>query len=65
MLDFVFLKKIKTDINECSEIGRCHSNATCTNTPGSFSCACYKGYSGNGINCTGFPFLFFFSSINK
>lgn len=30
----------------------CDSNAKCTNTPGSFSCACSKGYTGDGVTCT-------------
>ena len=28
------------------------SNAACTNTPGSFTCECNVGYSGDGIGCT-------------
>jgi hypothetical protein len=43
-----------TDINECtSNTQNCHSNATCNNTDGSFTCACNSGYTGDGINCTG------------
>lgn len=31
----------------------CNANAACTNTPGSFTCACMTGYTGDGITCTG------------
>ena len=40
------------DINECSTY-LSHANATCNNTIGSYMCACYTGYSGDGFNCTG------------
>ncbi|XP_073044528.1 wall-associated receptor kinase 2-like [Primulina eburnea] len=36
-----------TDINECDSTP-CDANGICTNTPGSFSCACKKGSSGDG-----------------
>jgi len=46
------------DINECStNNGGCDAQAVCTNTPGSFSCSCKSGYSGNGFNCLGNSFL--------
>ena len=38
------------DINECSS-NPCATNAMCTDVPGSFSCACNSGYSGDGFTC--------------
>ena len=43
---------MSTDNNECST-SPCHADATCGNTPGSFTCTCKPGYSGNGFLCTG------------
>ena len=40
------------DINECvSSVSQCHSNATCSNTGGSFQCTCNNGFSGDGVIC--------------
>ena len=42
------------DINECtSGTQNCDANAACTNTVGSFSCACNVGYVGSGTKCVG------------
>ena len=42
------------DINECDEDkDDCHTNADCTNTIGSYTCACKTGYTGNGKTCNG------------
>ncbi|XP_028406421.1 fibrillin-3-like [Dendronephthya gigantea] len=41
-----------TDVDEC-RLGNhtCHSQATCRNTNGSFTCTCNEGYTGNGTTC--------------
>ena len=45
-------------MNEClTNNGGCASGtATCTNTDGSFTCACKTGYSGTGFTCNGNEF---------
>ncbi|XP_053372976.1 fibrillin-1-like [Mercenaria mercenaria] len=41
-----------TDINECTNgTHDCPENAICTNTPGSYSCACKPGYRGSLSGC--------------
>ena len=51
---FMYLLYILSDINECANATTCDSNANCTNTPGSFTCTCNHGYTGNGTtNCEG------------
>ena len=45
---------ICTDVNECQAgTDNCDSNANCTNTMGSFTCACKTGYQGDGVSCSG------------
>lgn len=43
------------DANECilNTTNNCSNNSICTNTLGSFSCACKTGYTGSGVQCTG------------
>lgn len=44
------------DVEECDlGIHTCHQHATCTNTKGSFLCACNRGYHGTGYKCLGKP----------
>ena len=41
------------DIDECDPADPCHANATCTNTMGSYICACNANFSGDGVFCEG------------
>ncbi len=41
-----------SDINEC--VGNpCDDNADCVDTPGSFTCTCRDGFTGDGFTCEG------------
>ena len=40
------------DINECDD-KPCSDSATCTNTEGSYTCECKKGFTGDGVTCHG------------
>jgi hypothetical protein len=45
---------IFVDTDECTAgTDNCDTNAACTNTVGSFTCACNTGYNGDGTSCTG------------
>uniref|UniRef100_W5NFR3 Nidogen 1 n=1 Tax=Lepisosteus oculatus TaxID=7918 RepID=W5NFR3_LEPOC len=44
-------RSLLTDIDECQP-GRCHPNADCYNTPGSYRCQCRPGFYGDGSQCT-------------
>ena len=47
------IASLTNDINECLVgNGGCSANAACTNTPGSRTCACNTGFSGDGVTCT-------------
>jgi hypothetical protein len=44
------------DLDECGyNNGGCSENATCTNIPGSRTCACKPGYTGDGFTCAAAP----------
>ena len=49
------------EIDECLS-DPCHSNATCTNTAGSYICECNTGFTGSGFNCTSMTTHYFLSS---
>ena len=43
-----------TDVNECTnDQHSCDIHANCTNTNGSYTCACIDGYTGDGNICFG------------
>ena len=45
------LSSFLLEIDECLN-DPCDSNATCSNTAGSYICECNTGFSGSGFNCT-------------
>ena len=45
---------VSLDIDECQNgAHNCDVNAQCDNLIGSFYCTCRRGYSGNGVVCSG------------
>ena len=55
-----------TDIDECS-VGShsCDVNAQCTDTVGSYTCACNVGFSGDGETCSMLSKTFLQLSLHK
>ena len=53
--DLFFLNIFVSDIDECTDPSdnNCSSNANCTDTIGSYECACMIGYTGDGFTCEG------------
>merc|ERR1719331_42750 len=41
---------VAADLDEC-KLSPCSADATCTNTIGSFTCACKEGFTGDGFQC--------------
>ena len=63
---FLLPNNAYVDVNECDEgTAECHSNATCSNTVGSYDCTCVLGYSGDGFNCTSMLTETFMPSITN
>ncbi|CAL9688125.1 unnamed protein product [Knipowitschia caucasica] len=48
---FVGDGSICQDVDEC-QLGRCHPDAGCYNSQGSFNCECNPGYHGDGFQCS-------------
>jgi hypothetical protein len=52
LYSYTLLALFFSDVDECRK-GPCGRDAVCKNTPGSYSCLCKAGYTGNGMNaCT-------------
>ena len=52
------------DIDECSTNSHsCDVNAVCSNTVGSYACACKAGFTGDGFTCIGEPFEYNFVGL--
>ena len=61
--DYSIIISCFIDIDECLS-NPCHTNASCTDTEGSFHCQCNPGFSGDGIsNCASKPGIFSFSFV--
>jgi len=48
-------------VNEClNGENNCSPNATCENTQASFTCTCNDGYDGDGVDCNGTFFIWYY-----
>ena len=61
----MFILILYSDVNECEGEDPCSANANCVNIPGSFTCTCYEGYTGDGAICTGIHQLFCFTQMHR
>ena len=53
-LVFFVMSIVISDIDECTlDTDDCETNALCSDTDGSYSCTCKKGYTGDGFKCVG------------
>ena len=48
-----------------TNMDNCHADATCTDTPGAFTCMCNMGYNGDGVTCTNSESMFSLSIIRS
>ena len=58
VINILFLPFINVDVNECvtrafPKDRECDEYADCTNTVGSYYCACKPGFTGDGFFCKG------------
>ena len=56
-------QNILLDIKNCENDDGCHDNATCTDDNGSYTCVCKDGFTGDGFNCTGKMFIYYYYPI--
>ena len=55
---FFFTMYVLSDVDECRKahpvkMDKCHSNASCANTQGSYNCSCNPTFIGDGFDCEG------------
>ena len=54
LFSLTYLLIFSTDTDECKTTPqKCHVNAACNNTYGSYVCTCKHGYVGDGRDCAG------------